>query len=155
MNISNKYHIPAKELDFVNINLSKDNRLFIDPLRIKNGNTEIHKKCYCQIKRFIDIIIKLSKERKYQELLVYIQNLHERNETSCSETLRRNHRQKSSGQKDLRYRRQGGERRLRERKREFWTAWIVYRLRDQGKGEKGRGRTPAKREKDAGSGSGY
>ena len=33
MNISNKYHIPAKELDFVNINLSKDNRLFIDPLR--------------------------------------------------------------------------------------------------------------------------
>ena len=87
MNISNKYHIPAKELDFVNINLSKDNRLFIDPLRIKNGNTEIHKKCYCQIKRFIDIIIKPSEERKYQELLVYIPNLHQRNETKLGYSL--------------------------------------------------------------------
>lgn len=87
MNISNKYHIPAAKLDFVNINLSKDNKLFIDPLRIKNGDTEFHKKCYCKIERFIDIIIKLSKEKKYQDLLEYIKNFYERNETKLGYSL--------------------------------------------------------------------
>ena len=37
MNISIKYHIPARKLSFANINLTKDNKLFIDPLRIRNG----------------------------------------------------------------------------------------------------------------------
>ena len=28
MNISLKYHIPAREIDFLNVNLTKDNKLF-------------------------------------------------------------------------------------------------------------------------------
>ena len=39
MNISLKYHIPARKLDFVNINLSKDNKIFLDPLKIKKGTS--------------------------------------------------------------------------------------------------------------------
>lgn len=51
MKISTRYHIPAVKLDFANINLSKDNLLFLDPLRIRNGSTELHKRCYCKIKK--------------------------------------------------------------------------------------------------------
>ncbi len=41
MNISIKYHIPSKELDFVNVDLKKDNKLFIDPFILKKGETRI------------------------------------------------------------------------------------------------------------------
>lgn len=81
MNISIKYHIPARELDFVNINLTKDNKLFIDPFRIKKGDTEFHKKCYLKIESFVNIMIKLAKNKEYKKLLEFIDNFYERNET--------------------------------------------------------------------------
>lgn len=87
MNISTKYHIPAWKIDFVNINLSRDNKLFIDPLRIKNGNTEFHQKCYCKIERFIDIMIKLANKKDYKNLIEYIDNFYERNETKLGYSL--------------------------------------------------------------------
>lgn len=81
MNISIKYHIPAKKLDFVNINLTKDNKLFIDPLRIRNDKTELAKKCYLKIESFVNIMIKLARNREYKKLLEFIDNFYERNET--------------------------------------------------------------------------
>ena len=39
MKISLKYSIPAVKMDFVNVNLTKDNKIFIDPLKIKRGKT--------------------------------------------------------------------------------------------------------------------
>lgn len=81
MNISIKYHIPARKLSFVNINLTKDNKLFIDPLRIRNGNTEFHKRCYSKIEMFVNNMIKLAQNRKYKKLLEFIDNFYERNET--------------------------------------------------------------------------
>lgn len=81
MNISIKYHIPARKLDFININLTKDNKLFIDPLRIRNGNTEFHKRCYSKIEMFVNSMINLAQNRQYKKLLEFIDNFYERNET--------------------------------------------------------------------------
>lgn len=81
MNISLKYHIPARKLDFVNINLSKDNKIFLDPLKIKKGDTEFHKKCYQKIDWFIDNLLKLAKNKEYKKLMEIVENLYERNET--------------------------------------------------------------------------
>ena len=59
MKISTRYHIPAVKLDFANINLSKDNLLFLDPLRIRNGSTELHKRCYCKIEKFVSNMLEV------------------------------------------------------------------------------------------------
>lgn len=91
MNISIKYHIPARKLDFVNINLTKDNKLFIDPLRIRNGNTEFHKKCYKKIESFVNIMINLVKNKEYKKLLEYIENFYERNETRLGYSIETNY----------------------------------------------------------------
>lgn len=87
MNISIKYHIPARKIDFVNINLTKDNKLFIDPLRIKNGNTEFHKRCFSKIENFVNILIELARNKKYSTLLEFINNFYERNETRLGYSL--------------------------------------------------------------------
>ena len=42
MKISTKYKLPGREINFVNINLDKDNKLFIDPMKLKRGKTEFH-----------------------------------------------------------------------------------------------------------------
>ena len=68
-------------MDFVNIDLTKDNKLFIDPLRIRNGKTDFHKNCFAKIERFVEIMINLSQERKFKELIEFIENFYERNET--------------------------------------------------------------------------
>lgn len=81
MKISTKYHIPARRLEFVNIDLTKDNQLFIDPLRIKRGDTEFHKNCYLKIEEFVNILLLLSKNKEYKKLLEFIENFYERNET--------------------------------------------------------------------------
>ncbi len=49
LNISARYHIPARKLDFVNVNLTKDNKLFIDPVKMKWGTNEIDKICFSKI----------------------------------------------------------------------------------------------------------
>ena len=67
MNISTYYHIPARELDFANINLTKDNKLFIDPVRIRNGTTALHKKCYSKIEIFVNNLIKLAQNKEYKK----------------------------------------------------------------------------------------
>lgn len=81
MNISTKFHIPARQLDFVNINLTNDNKLFIDPLLIKKGNTEFHKTCYKTIENFVNKLLLLAQEKEYTTLLEFIDNMYERNET--------------------------------------------------------------------------
>ena len=87
MNISTKYHIPARKLDFVNINLTKDNKLFIDPFRIRMGQNEFNKICYSRIEDFINMMIELAKDRKYQTLLELLDNFYERNETMLGYSL--------------------------------------------------------------------
>lgn len=87
VNISIKYHIPARKMDFVNINLSKDNKIFLDPLRIRMGKTELHKLCNKKIEYFISNLLELSKKRKYEKLIEIIENLYERNETRLGYSL--------------------------------------------------------------------
>lgn len=87
MKISRKYQLPAQKLDFVNINLAKDNKIFIDPVKIKNGTSEIHKTCYKKIDSFIQILLELSRKREYKKLLEIIDNFHERNETRLGYSL--------------------------------------------------------------------
>ena len=87
MKISRKYQLPAQKLDFVNINLAKDNKIFIDPVKIKNGTSEIHKTCYKKIDSFIQILLQLSRKREYKKLLEIIDNFHERNETRLGYSL--------------------------------------------------------------------
>lgn len=81
MNISTKFHIPARKLDFVNINLTNDNKLFIDPLLIKRGNTEFHKNCYKTIENFVSKLLLLAHQKQYTVLSEFINNMYERNET--------------------------------------------------------------------------
>lgn len=81
MKISTVYKIPAYKLDFFNIDVKIDNKMFLDPLRIKKSNTELGKKCYKNIERFINNLLDLVKQRDYKELLNIIDNLYERNET--------------------------------------------------------------------------
>ena len=81
MKISTRYHIPAIKLDFANINLSKDNFLFLDPLRIRNGSTELHKRCYSKIEKFVRNMVELSKNKEYNKLLEFMDVFCERNET--------------------------------------------------------------------------
>ena len=87
MKIIRKYQLPAQKLDFVNINLAKDNKIFIDPVKIKNGTSEIHKTCYKKIDSFIQILLELSRKREYKKLLEIIDNFHERNETRLGYSL--------------------------------------------------------------------
>ena len=87
MKISTRFHIPALQLDFANVNLSKDNLLFLDPFRIRNGNTEMHKKCYSKIEKFVDNMIELSKNKEYNKLLGFIDIFCERNETKLGYSL--------------------------------------------------------------------
>ena len=82
MKISLKYHILANKLDFVNINLSKDNKIFIDPAKIKKGTSEFHKSCYQKVENFIQNLLELSKRREYSTLMKIIENLYERKECS-------------------------------------------------------------------------
>ncbi len=96
MYFSTKFHIPARQVDFVNINLTKDNKLFIDPLKIKIGDTDFHKVCYSRIEGFVEVLIQLAKEKKYNKLLEYIDNFYERNETRLGYSIR-NIRGKSFG----------------------------------------------------------
>ena len=87
MKISRKYQLPAQKLDFVNINLAKDNKIFIDPVKIKNGTSEIHKTCYKKIDSFIQILLELSRKREYKKLLEITDNFHGRNETRLGYSL--------------------------------------------------------------------
>jgi len=41
MKLNCKYKIPYKDLDFVNIDLKGDNKFFIDPYKLKKGETRI------------------------------------------------------------------------------------------------------------------
>ena len=81
MKISRLYNIPYRELDFVNVNLSKDNLLFLDPLKIKRSKTEMGKSCYRKVTEFINNLLELARNRNYEELLKVVDNLYERNET--------------------------------------------------------------------------
>lgn len=91
MNISTKYHIPARELDFVNINLSGDNQLFIDPLKLKKENKPLHQKAYQEVNYFMQKLLNLARERKIEEINQIIENLYERNETKLGYSLRTKH----------------------------------------------------------------
>ena len=91
MKISLKYHISANKLDFVNINLSKDNKIFIDPAKIKKGTSEFHKSCYQKVENFIQNLLELSKRREYSTLMKIIENLYERNETRLGYSLETTH----------------------------------------------------------------
>lgn len=87
MKISEKYNLPARELKFVNVDLSIDNRFFIDPYKLKNGKTDLHKRCYYAVSSFIDYLLKLAKQKEYERLSQMINNLHERNETKFGYSL--------------------------------------------------------------------
>ena len=87
MKISIKYHIPAVKLEFVNINLSKDNKIFLDPLKIRRGTSDFDIKCYQKIDVFIKFLLKLVRNREYQSLIEIIDNLYERNETRLGYSL--------------------------------------------------------------------
>ena len=87
MNISIKFGIPARKMDFVNINLSKDNKLFIDPLLIKRGTTELHKICYRKIENFVNKLLVLAQNKEYKKLIEFIENLYERNETKLGYSI--------------------------------------------------------------------
>lgn len=87
MKISTKFYIPARKLDFVNIDLCKDNQLFIDPLRIKNGNNKFHKTCYKNIENFVNRLLTLAQNKEYKKLLEFIDNLYERNETKLGYSI--------------------------------------------------------------------
>lgn len=87
MKISNKYQIPARKLEFLNIDLSKDNKIFIDPVKIKRGNSDLHKTCYNKINSFMQNLFELLRNRRYKDLLEIIYNLYERNETRLGYSL--------------------------------------------------------------------
>ena len=87
MKISIKYQIPAKKLDFLNINLCKDNKIFLDPVKIKRGTSEFHKSCYEKINSFIQNLLKLTRNKEYGKLMEIIDNLYERNETRLGYSL--------------------------------------------------------------------
>ena len=91
MNISTKYHIPARELDFANINLSGDNQLFIDPLKLKKENKPLHQKAYQEVNYFMQKLLTLARERKIEEINQIIENLYERNETKLGYSIRTKH----------------------------------------------------------------
>lgn len=89
MKVSIKYNIPARKLDFVNINLAKDNKLFIDPLKIRRGKEEIHKRCYNKIETFVNMMIKLTKDEskfviKYKNGGVHVLGNKLREEYPCT-----------------------------------------------------------------------
>ena len=44
MKLSSKYRIPYSKLDFVNIDLKGDNKFFIDPYKLKKGETRVSTK---------------------------------------------------------------------------------------------------------------
>ncbi len=81
MKISTKYKLPGREINFVNINLDKDNKLFIDPMKLKRGKTEFHQKCFSKVEEFVNILVDLAKNRNYKVLLEFVENFYERNET--------------------------------------------------------------------------
>ena len=87
LNISARYHIPARKLDFVNVNLTKDNKLFIDPVKMKWGTSEIDKICFSKIENFVNLMIKLARNKEYGKLLTFFENFAERNETRLGYSL--------------------------------------------------------------------
>ena len=87
MNISSKYHIPARKLDFININLSVDNKIFVDPLKLKKGDTEFQKVCYQKVDNFMRNLLNLVKEKDFKQATEIIENLYERNEIKLGYSL--------------------------------------------------------------------
>lgn len=87
MNISSKYHISARKLDFININLSGDNKIFVDPLKLKKGDTEFQKVCYQKVDNFMRNLLNLVKEKDFKQATEIIENLYERNETKLGYSL--------------------------------------------------------------------
>lgn len=87
VNISNKYRIPARELEFVNINLSGDNQIFIDPLKMKKGLTEFDKNCYQKVDNFMKRLLNLVRNKEFKQAKNIVDNLYERNETRLGYSL--------------------------------------------------------------------
>lgn len=88
MKISTKYDLPVREMNFVNVNLDADNKLFIDPMKIRRGKTDFHKYCFSKIEEFVELLIELARNKDYKKLLEYIDNFYERNETRLGYSLR-------------------------------------------------------------------
>lgn len=87
MKLSYKYKIPYNKLDFVNIDLKGDNKFFIDPYKLKNGQTQFQHNCYEKVDNFIKLLLQLSKEKNIEKITEIIENLHERNETKFGYSL--------------------------------------------------------------------
>ena len=79
MKIATKYDLPVREMNFVNVNLDADNKLFIDPMKIRSGKTDFHKYCFSKIEEFVELLIELARNKDYKKLLEYIDNFYERN----------------------------------------------------------------------------
>lgn len=90
MKFSARFGIPYRKMDFVNIDLIKDNQLFIDPFRIRSINTKFHQNCYSKIQDFIDMLINLSKNKNFKKLIEIIENFYERNETRLGYSIETN-----------------------------------------------------------------
>lgn len=87
MKLSAKYKVPYHKLDFINIELSGDNKYFIDPYKLKKGEGEFEQKCYQKVDWFIKKLLKLVREKKIKEANEIIGNLYERNETKLGYSL--------------------------------------------------------------------
>ena len=87
MKLSSKYSIPRQEMDFINIELTGDNKYFIDPYKLKKGTEEFEKNCYKKVDNFIKKLLQLVREKRITEANDMIENLHERNETKLGYSL--------------------------------------------------------------------
>ncbi|KOO43757.1 hypothetical protein [Priestia koreensis] len=74
-------NLQQKDLDFVNVNLNKDNKLFIDPAQIEVRNGEWFKTSAHIVNDFFSTILNLYKSGQENEAKLLFNHAHEPNET--------------------------------------------------------------------------
>lgn len=92
-NISNYYKIGSQQpkLDFVDIKLSTDNLLFVDPRLIENSQNPIAKQMQKRIEAFWGELIKRVRSKDVKKIYYLLSGLKEPNETRLGYAFSKNH----------------------------------------------------------------
>lgn len=78
---SKAFNINANNLEFLDIDLEKDNQFFLDPYLISIDDSPFSKKCIKKINRYFESIIQYSASDSVPEMLELSQYIKEHNET--------------------------------------------------------------------------